>query len=209
MISAMSLPREQICKGCSLVVQPGYPKCPRCKMPLPKVEGPLATATKASHVKGGTVLADDESPLMLWVLGALLLIGIGVAIVVLLGDDKSAVPAQAVAREDMVAAEGRVNSQISTDPEIGMATQPGEPSDAEERRRALSNLDQTLSDARLWATVSVDSEDANAVSVVSSACEQAEMRPSLQSSAAPLLALGFASIRCVAKHGALVFELKL
>lgn len=209
MIDVMSLPREQTCTGCGLLVQPGYPQCPRCKMALPKVESPLATATQTSPVQGGTVLDEGKSPPWLWPLGALLLVGIVVAIISLRKNDKSAVTAPAVATKKAIATKAPVNSPIPTGPAIGIATQPGEPSDAEDRRQALSDLNRALNDARLWATVAVDFEDTSVVSVVSSACEQNDMRPVLQSAAEPLSALGFASIHCVAKHGALVFELQL
>ncbi len=210
MLRAMSLPREQVCKGCSLVVQPGYPKCPRCKMPLPKFEAPLATVTKAGQVKGGTSIEEEESGsgMMLVAGGVALVALIGVVLVVRKDDPKPTLDRRDQVRERR-GQERDVAPRPNDDSQIGISTEPEELSPEQQRRAALAELGQSLSEARLWATVGLDPSAEGIISIVSSACEQDEMQPTLLASAAALKEVGFSAIRCVAKAGAQVFELPL
>lgn len=209
MITVMSLPREQMCKGCSLVVQPGYPKCPRCKMPLPSVETPLATATKSSQVKGGTAIESETSSAVLLIVGGIALAGLIAAVLIIASDSSGEKPSDSVAVETAVASENRMQANVRPESPVGISLELEEPGNDEQRRRVLAQLDRDLSDARLWSTVGiVDGEEA-VVSVVSSTCEQEDMRPTLLASSESLQKVGFTTVRCLAKHGAQVFELGL
>jgi hypothetical protein len=194
----------QICKGCGLEVTPGYPKCPRCRMPLPTVEAPLATATRASEIQGGTSVDDGGSSWLPWAIAAVLLAGGVAALALLFGGEEESKPAPAEVAE--VATEVPEEEQQAPGVPAPKASEPEKDS---AKTEALETLQNNLNGANLWATVTIAGDDDAAVSVRSASCDDAEIRPVLAEAGPGLKSLGFSSVRCLAEHGELIFETEL
>ncbi len=198
---AMPAPQGHQCKGCGLLVQPGYPRCPRCTMPLP--ENKVRAETIAA---GGTSVA-SESHMSLWLgLGGLVLVVAGVAYASMSGGDTKSGPEPATteAALELAPDEAATTPQPpSEDNSIGFTGEDEPPTADELRDQAIATLRQMLQEKRLWSTISDDGET---LSLVSGACSDAAMRPTLTANARSLSEVGFARVRCLEKHGEQVFE---
>ncbi len=195
----MAIAREHQCKGCGLLVQPGYPRCPRCTMPLPE------NRKRSETVAGATALG-QESQTSLWIgIGALVLV-IAVVAYAAMGDDKRPAPAASeIAEEDDETEEfeSPTVAPPSESGEVGITIDEMPESESEQRSQALARFEQGLRESRLWSTVSAQG---NTLNLVSGTCSDEGMRPTIGRFSSALSDVGFSKIRCVEKHGALVFE---
>lgn len=175
-------------------------------MPLPKVEAPLATATKASQVQGGTaVVAESSRSGALLGLGLFVLVAALVAVLVFRDDDSP----KSAAQTEEGAEPAPLSEAVPDDQPVGIDINEKAPSAEELREAALSQLEEKLNAASLWSTVSVSSSSDSVISVVTGTCEDPDMRPVLAEAAGALRGVGFTALECVAKHGELLFELPL
>lgn len=205
----MAASQEQRCKGCGLMVQSGYPKCPRCKMP----QEPSAQSKRAAtQVQGGTVVEAGSQRVTLIAAGLLL----GVVVLVLTmgnNNDKDVAPvadAADVERTDEVVATEVVRSApTNTDQVVGFSGVEKVADPEVDRKAALRGVANRLGSVRLWATVLADRDSDSLVVVTSSSCAEPAMKSELTKSSALLRKVGFETLQCVEKHGALVFELGL
>lgn len=171
-------------------------------MPLPAVEAPLATVTRASDVQGGTSV-DAEHRLGGWpyltaagLLGAALL-----GYFIFGGSDE---PKQ---RESPVTID-EVEEDLDEQPATTRPARPAlpQPEKDAERTTALETVEATLNASNLWATVRAGGENDRTVSVRSASCDDDEIRPLLREAGPDLKTAGFVLIQCVAEHGELIFE---
>lgn len=197
----LTIMSEQTCKGCGLGVQPGYPKCPRCHMPLPRAQ----TSTSA-ELSGGTAVDSESSSRSLWIGGgAVAMVVVGI-LVFSKGDEEAT---QEEPTEEPVAALVTPTAVPTDTLPVGIDTTVTGSDLATKRLAALQALETQLNGHRLWATVTMDDGSDSVVSVVSGACEEKAMKPTIVEQAAGLQELGISSVLCRAKHGALVFEQSL
>jgi hypothetical protein len=199
----VTLSQEQQCKGCGLMVQSGYPRCPRCKMPQAKKGGRAAT-----QLQGGTAVDSSGNRVTLIAAGALLAVVVMILVAKGGGDSEKPVPE---AIDEAPATESVVRPATQTTPrpadgEVGFTGVVRETNPAEVRQEALNRLTESLGQKRLWATVSADRGNDSLLIVVSANCKEPGMKPAIGAAAAGLREVGFQSLRCVEKHGALVFE---
>ncbi len=203
---AVAETKEDRCKGCGLQMQPGYARCPRCTMPQPASGRPKREAT----IMGGTAVEGGANRSTFIALGLLL----GVVLIVLImgrdGEKKSA--PELPTRSDLeTAPRAAVPAQV-TQPDTSAPGTIGfvvdESADkAKDGKKALTiELQATLSRERFWSTVSVDREQNSRIIVSSGSCREAAMKALLAGNAVKLREAGFTTLRCVEKHGALVYE---
>ncbi len=178
------------------MVTEGYPRCPRCSMPLPNVRGRSAT------VAGGTAIEPEASSGYLWIgLGLLALI---VALVVYTTLDKDG--AKTSERGEPTESRTTPTQQPIADvqkPVVGISASEEPPTALENREQAVAGLERALSADRLWSTLSVEDDT---LKLVSGACADTAMQPTIKKHAASLSSVGLTMIHCVERHGALVFE---
>lgn len=174
-------------------------------MPLPENLG------RSETVAGGTTVA-EESQNTLWLGLTALVIVLGLVVFFATGndDDKATIPqANEAASTDETDVDTVVQVPVTADnaDEIGISVDEAPPTKTELRAEALAAFKKSLTDRRLWSTVTV--EGATTLKLVSGACADADMQPAISSSSAALVAVGFTAILCHEKHGAQVFEQSL
>ena len=184
------------------MVQPGYPRCPRCTMPLPE------NRKRTEAIAGATTVGQDSQN-YLWIgLGALVLLAVGIGYASIGGGNAKATVAEPSAEARSLGTAPRAAAANTAAPEdddqVGISLDDAPPTESEKRQNAVSGFEQSLSAGRLWATISVDGADA--LSLVSGACSDDGMQPAISRASASLKAVGFTTIRCLEKHGAQVFE---
>lgn len=180
------------------MVQPGYPKCPRCGMPLPMNQA------NSQKVAGGTAV-EPESNSVLWLgLGALVLVGAAVAFAATRGGDDAQPAERAAAPVANDEGTSPSPSIATSNEDVGIRLDEAPPTASELRERAQASFEASLVKARLWSTVSV--EDGTVLRLVSGACADENMQPTIAAAAQELAAVGFTAIRCHEKHGEQVFE---
>jgi hypothetical protein len=168
-------------------------------MPLPE------NRKRSETVAGGTAVG-QESHMSLWLgLGALVLV-VGAVGYVAMGDDEKPVPSASAtveADDETLEAARPLKGQPSDNGEVGISLDDAPESEGDQRRQTLASFEQGLSAGRLWSTVTIEG---TTLSLVSGACADESMRPTISKFSATLAEAGFTSIRCLEKHGAQVFE---
>lgn len=168
-------------------------------MPLPE------NRKRSETIAGGTAVS-HESHTSLWIgIGALVLVGAGVAYAAM-GDDstKTATPTTQPAEDEAIdEAALPQDAPVGDTGDVGISLDEAPTSASEERRQAVASLEQGLSEQRLWSTVSVQG---STLSLVSGACSDEGMRPAISKFTSALASVGFTTIRCLEKHGEQVFE---
>ena len=187
------------------MVQAGYPRCPRCSMPLPE------NVARHETVAGGTAVG-QESQRSLWLgLAALAVLILGVGYAATRGDDEKPdagdewIAQDPEPEEETETPAARAPSNAAGDGEqVGISLdEEGPPSEAELRAQALKAFERSLSDQRLWSTLEPGPETLN---IISGACRDDAMQPTIAQSAQALKAVGLTTVVCLEKHGAKAFE---
>ncbi len=210
MMLSVSESQEERCRGCGLMVQPGYSRCPRCKMPQ---QGPGSMDAAGRKTQGGTVVESGSNRVTLIALGLLLTV---VVAVVLVG--------RAASSEETDSTRSGTGDagDLTTDPDLDTSTPPSDddtsvgftdddedPVTTSDKELALESIQRELGARRYWSTVTADPETQTIITVSSSSCTDPDMKSLLTNTGPQLLAVGFVTLRCAAKHGGLVFELEL
>tara|TARA_R110002096_G_scaffold436038_2_gene665802 strand:+ start:69325 stop:69831 length:507 start_codon:yes stop_codon:yes gene_type:complete len=165
-------------------------------MPLPE------NRKRSETIAGGTAVGQDSNT-SLWIgIGALALVAIGVGYAATRGGEETAPAASAVSVE-VEEATVPTETRAPEAGEIGFSLDEDPKSDSEQRREAVAAFEQGLRAGRLWSTLSVEGTTLN---LVSGACEDEGMRPTISQFSASLAAAGFTAVSCHEKHGAQVFE---
>ncbi len=168
-------------------------------MPLPE------NRKRSETIAGGTAVS-HESHASLWIgIGALVLVAAGVAFAAMRDDSSETATTTTQPVEDEAIDEAALPQEapVLDTGDVGISLDEAPTSEDEERRQAVASLEQGLSERRLWSTVSVQG---NVLSLVSGACSDEGMRPTISAFASALADAGFTAIRCLEKHGEQVFE---
>ncbi len=197
------------CPSCGIMVAAGYPKCPKCHANMPKAAPSKPSYTRGAPASGGTAL--EPSSAMAWIAGvaALLLVGGGTIYFLARGDGAknrlgtSAAPAPPRAAAAEPRARSRALLPTSTDASVAGG---GEPL-ADRRAAATTALRDQLSAGRLWSDVENVADDTSAVVLRTAYCADPKLRAVVDKLAPQLRAAKLTTLRCEARHGALVFEL--
>ena len=181
---------------------------------MPIAESPLSsTAQRNAGGQGGTALQPESNKL--WIIAGVAILTV-IAIVVIQARSSST-------NEGLSSSKTQVETEVETDVDenapiaitpteqtpIGIELEQEDTEKIEIQRQAISELTETLKRARLWTTISISTASDSVLSIVSGACEDEAMKPNIQKVAATLKTAEFTTVRCVAKHGALLFELSL
>lgn len=191
------------------MVQPGYSRCPRCKMPQ---RGP--GSVDGRKTQGGTAVGVSSSRTTFIALGLLALV-VGVVVIAGRGgddDSQSELPASTEVNDAPTVeppATPTTSTSSGTGEPVGFTGRDPEPVAAPGRTTTLRSLETELGKKRFWSTVSVDQATSTIITVSSSSCTEPAMKGTLTDTGPQLRAVGFVSLRCVAKHGGLVFEIEL
>lgn len=193
------------CPACGVAVLPGYPNCPRCRASLAQPRAP-----SAPPAVGGTSVVGSRSR-SLWVAGGAAAL-IAIVVVVRLatgaepGETAAAIDAPAALEADDIEADELAILDEDDAPEL---VDDDEPAADRGRIAALEALEDALAARRVWSNVrAADGEDA-VVSIQSAACDDRGMGEAIGELRAVLVDAGFRSVRCLARHGSLVFEADL
>lgn len=184
------------------MVQPGYAKCPRCRMPQ--------TMTAAERkAQGGTAVEGGSSRTTFVALALLVVV---IAVIVMARDDDADKTPSAVtppARSTQPAPPpARVTTTPVDDRQIGFTGTETKTESVKGGEIVLRSLEEVLVERRLWSQVSTEKQSPTVINVVSASCGDEQMKPTLERTSVQLKELGYTSLRCVEKNGALVFELK-
>lgn len=156
---------------------------------------------------GGTALEQEEESSSYLLIGlALLAVVIAVVVYVALDDDDAIATSkrdQPTESHTQPVSAPRDNSQ---EPLVGIPTNEEPPTPLEKREQAVAELGQDLTADRLWSTLSIED---STLKVVSGACADQAMQPAIKKHVGSLSSVGLTMVRCVEKHGALVFEQSL
>lgn len=172
---------------------PGYVKCPKCHMQLP-------SARRAGTQAGGTAVAGQgRPPVLAFVIGGAVALGIVLFFALRGGDEIEAAPTPAPAQT----AEQPTVAPTTGDPGTLPDPTPAAGSAAPDPKFAISALDRALKKERLWGTVQAVGAR---VDVRSGACSDPGMAPLLDANAGALRDAGLTRLRCMEQSGAVVFE---
>ena len=174
---------------------PGYVKCPKCHMQLPsnRRAGTLASP-------GGTAVAgSSRPPVLAFVAGGAVALGIVLFFALRKGDSSEAAPAPAPAQTT----EQPAVTPATTDPGAIPDPTPAAGSATPDPRFAINALDRALKKERLWGTVQAVG---TRVDVRSGACSDPSMGPLLDANTGALRDAGLTRLRCLEQSGAVVFE---
>ncbi len=164
---------------------------------------------RSDKIAGGTAVA-QESNTGLWIgLGALLLVVAGVVYASTRDRSEKASTTEAASAVVEVTEPGQTAAEKSPGPgddEVGISLDEAPPSPSELREQALASFKQSLDKARLWSKLTAEG---STVSLVSGACADQSMQPTIALAAESLAAVGITAIRCLEKHGEQVFEQSL
>lgn len=182
------------CPSCGVAVVSGYVKCPKCG-------GALARRRLATSAAGGTAVTGARSFPTLPVLGAVIAIGVIVAVVATRGQEGGA---KVNATPDETAQD---------DPDEDVERTPLDPDEIEamptpvatgpDPAEAARDLQRAIQQARLWGTVEVA---APRVDVRSGGCGDPAMGPLLDGATEALRRVGLTKLRCLEQSGRVVFE---
>jgi hypothetical protein len=187
------VPTTVTCPGCGVAVAVGYPRCPRCQAAVPRGRPPTLQG-------GGTSLAGERSEWPRWALaGAALTLVFG-AVLWLATRESPARATDAGALADAEAFEEE-DAEEEEEGEVALAPAPG--AEPVEAATALRQLDEALRSERLWAKLRVAGA---LIEIESALCDDAAMWPAIAGVAEALHASGARAVRCLAPHGAVVFE---
>ncbi len=191
------------CPGCGITVAAGYPRCPKCQAAMPQARSMLAPAADRGVHAGGTSVGGGDSPTswLLPIIGLVVVVVIAVFTLTRGGDEP--------------AAEAPVPTKVSSPREVPELAAP-QPVVVDEVERAADGADALRSDAvdavargldraRLWSNVAGDG-DALVISSAYCESENETMKQVVAANQAVIAAAGFAVVRCLERHGALVFE---
>ena len=183
-----------VCPKCGVAVVPGYIKCPKCQAPLPRL--------KKGASAGGTVAAGGGFPVMPFVVGGVLALGIVLYFALRKNTASEAAPAPETDQVDVDPADNP--GQPTSDPTTLPDPTPAPSASAPDQSAAIKALDKALQKNRLWGTVQV--VGGARIDVRSGACNDPTMAPVLDAASAPLHEAGLTKLRCLEQSGAVVFE---
>lgn len=98
---------------------------------------------------------------------------------------------------------------VEDEREVGFSGFEIETNPETERISVLKQVEEGLAGRKLWSTVSADRETGTIMTVSSASCADPRMKDVLTKTGEVLKTAGFVTLRCVEKHGAPVFEIKL
>ncbi len=183
------------------MVQPGYARCPRCTMPQKAARG-----SDKGH--GGTAVDGASSRTTLVALGMLLAVAI-IVLVLRKGDSEKVAPGPGTTAAPTAPAGATIateNPPAGPSGEVGFVPDESLQQESESRQAVAIAIQKTLSGKRFWASVSVDPQLDTQIIISSATCAENDMKALLFAQGPLLLEAGFTVMRCVEKHGALVFE---
>lgn len=187
------------CPACGITVATGYPRCPKCHAAMPSVATRARSADRGVHA-GGTSVGGGADPTNWLVPIVGLVVVSGIAIFVLMRSDKPAAEAPVPNK----VTDSRPATEVVEEPVFVADEAVGEAVvDDSLRHSTAVTVASALDGARLWAKVAVDGD----VLVISSAyCENPGTKQVIAANQAAIMAAEFAKVRCLERHGALVFE---
>ncbi len=202
------------CPACGVAVAVGYPRCPKCRAPVPQParRGRRQTA-REDLLTGGTSVEPEPASAGSWlVIGAVVVGALALVVYAATRDDERARPAARdgeggapAADDDEAAAAGADDAPGEAAGGGGARPQPGAPP-GEALRDVIRALDAELRTDRVWSKVTLEGD---VVVVESAMCADPAMPPVLNAHLADLAAGGAATLRCQEPHGAVVFETDL
>lgn len=195
------------CPGCGVAVAPGYPKCPKCHTRLPFVPSPLQRV--GSKASGGTAVDSGSGAGMWAVVAAIVVIAGAVAFMVMRsrGGDAAATAEADAGGEAGETVAAPADEDVEGSPSAADFDEEA-PDDAVDTA-VLDGFSAKLAEERLWSSVEPDAADETIVHVVSSHCEDGNLRRAVASFADDLKDGGFVRVQCFTQHGALSFEREL
>jgi hypothetical protein len=173
-----------------------------------------ATDAAGKKTQGGTVV-DGASNRVTWIAAGLLLVIVVMVVNAGRGDKEentSSLP-KASPGGNVATAPPPVTPTTTTttddDDTVGFTGLDTEVEAGDSKTLNLELMEKQLGERRYWSRVTADPATSTIVTVSSSSCIDPGMKDTLTKTAPQLKSLGFVTLRCVAKHGALVFELTL
>jgi hypothetical protein len=160
---------------------------------------------REATIMGGTAV-DGASRSTYVAIGMLLAV---VAIVLILGrgGDKKSEPAPVYDTEFETAPTTSPASAPATAPEeVGFQVDDSEDQAQDSLKAVAISLQEQLSQKRFWSTVAMDRAQESMIIVSTSSCQDPGFKAVLAGAQSQLLEAGVTKLRCVEKHGALVYE---
>jgi len=193
------------CPGCGVAVAVGYPRCPRCHTAVPQAARPKRSSVRDDLMAGGTSVEPPESPrpwgAVAWLAGGAAAIVAVVVLWALLREDATPPGVGRAPTAESDEAEPAAEEVAAPEAPAEGATKPTERPAADPLADAVIALDQALRAQRVWATVR---RDGDVVVIESALCGDGAM--STVVAGAGLREAGASLVRCVAPHGAVVWE---
>lgn len=202
------MPAQRPCPGCGVPVAAGYARCPRCQSLMPDAPRsvPRRHQTYAS-LGGGTSVASSRRGTLLIAAGAVAALVIALIIVLLVrgGGDEP----ETAELDDDTAVEAAAPDLVTAADSEPSSLPPPSPSSAEPEPSlddVVASLTSELRRQRMWATVAIDRADRSIIVIQSALCEDRTLVQVVAEVKSDAARRGGTVIRCVAKHGAVVFE---
>jgi hypothetical protein len=169
---------------------------------MPQARSMVASAPDRGVHAGGTSVGGGGGNAASWLFPVVGLVVVVVIVVFMVtrGEDKPAAEAPAPTK---VSVPGEVPEPAEIPAEVVKEVDSAEDDADSLRADTAASVAKALERARLWSNVEV----ASGALVISSAdCEAENMRQVLAANQALIEAAGFVMVRCLERHGALVFE---
>lgn len=191
------------CPGCGVAVSAGYPRCPKCHGVMPRPSTSRVTARGA--VAGGSSVEDARRAGVGWVVGGVAGAAaiLGVAWWMLRDDGRARAAAAPDAASAEEGAEGDDGEAADPEAEAPRARAAAPVDDGPDLPRAMRALDDALRVERLWSKLR---RERDVVVVESAQCDDPAMAPVVEAHLEALAAAGASAVRCLALHGAVMFE---
>jgi hypothetical protein len=187
------------CPSCGVAVVPGYVRCPKCHGVLPYGSGRV----KRSSVEPGGTSVDEPGRFPIGAIVAAIVVA--AAIVLFFGLRKGATNDDAPPPSTPDIAEPPPAAQTGEAPPP--PTQPESLADESPRgpnpQAIAAALVYTLRRDRMFAKITIVTDR---VDVQTSSCDDPQLGPALQGSAAAFRSAGLTKLRCLEQSGRVVFE---
>jgi hypothetical protein len=202
------------CPACGVAVAPGYPRCPKCHAVMPSAAvNRNPRGTNATIRVRSTRPAADKT---LWLGGAAIALVVVGFIVIAYRDKAGGTElSEAVAddgteadEDDSLAEDLDASDEGDGDGDGDGEREGDDPDRAHDQAvdRLLESLADELGAARLWSSVSYESDQADVVRVESAFCSDDELYRIVDGNARALRDHGFVRLQCISRHGVLTVD---